>query len=729
MSGRRGRRAAAPAGARHPQAGPAPRPADPLEAVLRLLLFGVFGLLLLTPFVVSAGTIFPFVVGKALWSRALIEVAFALWAVLALARPGYAPPRSWVLVLLGAGLGVSLLAAWSGVSVGRSLWSDFERMQGVVDQAHWCVLAVVLAAVLRTPGEWRALLGAGVAAGTVLAALVVARAGGASILAWIPETHGARAGATFGNPTYLGAYLLVHAVLAAGFAARGWMQVAAAGPKRAQLGAAIGWSGAAVLCAAGLVLAGSAGAFAGAAAAAAAVALGFAWFARGRSRVVAVAAVVVLVAGGAVLGERFLDPGRSATVEVARSAEEWPGEGAVAYVATLHLHRPSVQSRLAAWEAGLEGFAERPLLGWGPGNYGAVFGRFASGFGAFAEAHDSAHGKLVEVAATTGVAGLAAWVALWGSVLAVLLRAAGAAARHERALMLFVAAGLAGSLVQLQSLFDTVASTLPATVLLALAARLEPGVLGERWQPRWPRRLRLAGGAMFARPAVRAGLGAAAVAVALGGLLANRAIHESADVRYADPNTVLSMALERGIDAFPPLANTYRKILFELLAARWPQERARAPARAERLLDWADREAGAAVAAEPWSWRIEHALARLYAAVATSEPAYREKARHHLQRARELAPNRAVFDRPLARPAALREEPRPGGARALGWQPAGGAGYHEVQRRAEGRRWEAVLYAYDADRTEFVTRPCAQCRYRIRACRAWPDCSAWARWP
>ena len=131
---------------------------DRLESGLRLALFGVFGLLLVTPFVISTGTVYPFVVGKALWSRTLIEIAFALWAVLALTRPGYGPPRSWVLVLLGVGLGVSLLSAWSGVSVERSMWSDFERMQGVVDQAHWCVLGVVLAAVLRTPREWRALL-------------------------------------------------------------------------------------------------------------------------------------------------------------------------------------------------------------------------------------------------------------------------------------------------------------------------------------------------------------------------------------------------------------------------------------------------------------------------------------------------------------------------------------------------------------------------------------------
>ena len=134
------------------------------EPVLRFALFGVLDLLLLTPFVVTPGTVYPFVVGKALWSRSLIAVAFALWALLALLHPGYRPPRSWLLVLLVAGYGATVLSAAFGVHPGHSLWSDYERMQGVVDQAHWVVLAVVLASVLHTPRGWRAVLQANLAA-------------------------------------------------------------------------------------------------------------------------------------------------------------------------------------------------------------------------------------------------------------------------------------------------------------------------------------------------------------------------------------------------------------------------------------------------------------------------------------------------------------------------------------------------------------------------------------
>ena len=67
------------------------------------------------------------------------------------------PPRSWLLLLLAAGLGASLLSACFGVSLQRSVWSNYERMQGVVDQAHWFEFALVLTLILRTGRDRRAL--------------------------------------------------------------------------------------------------------------------------------------------------------------------------------------------------------------------------------------------------------------------------------------------------------------------------------------------------------------------------------------------------------------------------------------------------------------------------------------------------------------------------------------------------------------------------------------------
>jgi len=40
-----------------------------------------------------------------------------------------------------------------------------------------------------------------------------------------------------------------------------------------------------------------------------------------------------------------------------------------------HHPPPSNQSRLRSWNIGLKGFKERPILGWGIGNYNVVFNK------------------------------------------------------------------------------------------------------------------------------------------------------------------------------------------------------------------------------------------------------------------------------------------------------------------------------------------------------------------
>ncbi len=720
MSRRRRARGAGAGGESH--ARPAP-PVGGWERALRGALFAAIGLLLLAPFVVTPGTVFPFVVGKALWSRSLIEVAFALWAVLALARPAYRPPRSRLLAWLGLGLGVSLVSAAFGVSPQASLWSDYERMLGVIDQAHWFALAVVLASVLRTGRDWRRLLGAVVVAGTAVACLVIARALGVEVPFYgaLPEPERFRLAGPFGNPTFLAVCLMAGAVLAAGFAAR-------AGAAAARLG----WAGAAALHLWGLVLAGSVGGFAGLAGAVGFAALAFARMSRGRSRAAALAVLAALALSCAALGARFLDPGSAATVPLAAS---WPGAGTLRYMGGVHIDRPSVRSRLAAWEAGLEGFSERPLLGFGPGNYATVFGLFGSGYAGAASSHDLAHGKLVEVAATTGAAGLAAWLGLWWFALSAVLRAARAtASAPERAFTVCAGAALAGHLVQVQFLFDTVWGSLVSTLLLAFAATLEPGLpltLGARLTGRLAAATARVRRGCARLPGRRLGtvlLGAAAVALALAGLAVNRTILKAADKRHVARDAVPKGVTREGIEAFPPLAGFYRNELFSQLALSWPGLRARSPALAGELLAFADGQAAEAVRREPWNWRIEHLLAGFYRIVAGTEPGYGAKAGHHLARARALAPARDVFPARLAPPSELASTALPGGRVELRWRPSPGAGYHQIGLLAESGARRAVLYAYGAARPTFIA-PAGPFRYRIKACRHPKDCSAWRQWP
>ncbi|MDE2691320.1 MAG: O-antigen ligase family protein [Acidobacteriota bacterium] len=743
-----------------------------LERPLRLAVFAGIALLLLTPFVVTTSTIFPFIVGKALWSRSIIEVVFALWAVLAIVDSRYRPPRSWLLGLLGAGFAVSLVSAAFGVSPLRSVWSTYERMQGLVDAAHWLALAVVLVSVLRTRAAWRALL-AGVAGTGAAMALVVVGLGldvHVPLYGGLPELDPPRIGGPLGNPTFLSGYLVVSLMVALGLAVHAWLAVraaaAAAGASPPGAGAANPatprhasarerkawqrraraaqrhapaerpassgspraafalWAPAAALMLWAMTLAGSVGGFAGLFAALAFLAVAGAFRARGRLRMFAAGALVVLLGVAAAAGLR--------ATAGDRSAGYLPDHPVARYVLSTHVTRPGVQSRLAAWKAGLGGFAERPALGYGPENFIDVFGRHVSGYGAFAEPHDRAHGKLVEVAATTGVAGVAAWLAMWGLALLAVWRAAWRLEAPERALVLFAGAGLVGYLAQAQFLFDTPTGSLQAALLLAFAAGLEGVAFGDARRFRLPGWLRDRWRALRGLKAARVALAAAALAATVAGLTVHRSVLAAAGVEHVPDESRPLEVLADAIDGFPPLADVHRRLLLEGLALEWSRIRAEDGARARRLLELAAREAAEAERARTAEWRIHHGAARVFATAASTDPEHQGEAERFLASSRVLAPNRPLFVAPLRPPDSLTGARRADGRYELRWRWPESAGYVAIEEFGGGAPRRFVLHAYDSARTSFVLpngREPGVRRYRIKACWFPGQCSATAEWP
>ena len=675
------------------------------------------GLLLLTPLVVSTSTLFPFVVGKAVWSRSLIEIAFAFWAWLALRDPSARPPRSRLLLLLGAGLGVALLSAAFGVSWQRSVWSTYERMQGIVDLAHWTALAVVVGSVFRTEGAWRRLLQAQVGVGAVVTAIVLARSLGWEVPFYgeLAETYAPRPGGPFGNPIYLSAYLLSNLTLAAGFA------VSALGGEReralSRWPGALGWGAVAAFQFAAFLLADSLGGHVGLLTSLGFLLLALVWWSRARIRLAAAGLALALGAGAVWFGSHTLDPDQGAAV---------PGEIAVTgRIARLQFQEPSVQERLGAWRAGLRGFRERPVLGFGPDNFDVVFARFASGYALAAPFHDRAHSKLVGVAATTGTLGLLAYLSLWLWVFVLAWRSAAREAFRGRVLTVFVGAALAGAFVQSQVLFDQTTSQLQCFVLFGFLVHRERSLVASG---------RPLGSlaAALRRRAVRIALAAGIGSALALGLLANRAIWNAAG---AIPNGAANgpqwASFAAGIAAFEPLANTYRWSVFDALGSQWPMVLQVEGPRVGTLLAWADREAEAALRSEPENWRLAQAAALMYRAAAVTHPAYAEKARHSWERTRDLAPERPVIPVEIGTPRPLAPRPLADGRHELRWRPTPDAGYHEIREFYPDGRRRSIHYAYDAEQSTFTPPPpswSGPFRHEVRACRD-GDCTAWVAWP
>ena len=452
------------------------------------LLFGirtVISLILLMPLIVTTNTFFPFIVGKAIYARTLVEIAFGLWLVLAYAFPAYRPRRSWLVLGFAVYLMVAIVAGLTGVSFQRSLWSTYERMQGIFDLAHWFVLVLVVTSVYRTSIEWRTLLNFNLAVSVMMAILGVAQRYDLwdfpfySFLVNAP-----RLDITLGNSTFVGAYMLVNVLIAVGFLAQSLRPTArqpgppARGRRRrrrreAEAGISpIVWWQLFWVVALGLdlwmlLLSGTRGAIIGLGAGLVAFAVGYALWGQdqgirtGAKYLIVVLALVVLLFAGA----RNTSPFRAvcdSSVVVRR-------------LCSISADDVSVKGRVASWSAGLRGFLSRPVLGWGPENYIIASGRHFSSESGVTETFDQAHNKLVEELTTKGLIGFLAYMSLWVLMATAVIRRVRVKDLDvgEQLFLMFVGAAMAAYFVQNLFLFDTPATVLQFVILLGFAAHLE----------------------------------------------------------------------------------------------------------------------------------------------------------------------------------------------------------------------------------------------------------------
>ena len=650
----------------------AARPPVAPPAGERMLLWAVWlcmFLVLLTPLVVSVETLFPFVVGKALYARSLIALAFALWLLLALMSPVYRPPRSLLLVLLALGLGVALLAACFGVSAQRSLWSNYERMQGVVEMAHWFAFALVLCSLLRTSWHWRMALNLNLGVSLAVALLVLAQQfllRDVSVIRWgdwtiaaLSAYHGT-ASATLGNPIYLSSYLTLNAVIAVGFFAWSFVPASgrvvsgdARGAGRAGF-AAVGrdaaarptalwllrafWAGAAFVNLWVFIMIGQRGPLLGLLAALGFAALVYVVLERGWVRLVAIGLLCLMGLAAVPVAVLYLKPPaqEQQTMFTNRFLQRLTGPERL----------NTYQARLHKWEVAWRGFLDRPLLGWGPENFVAIFGRHVAGRLAKTDVYDHAHSRTIEELATKGVLGLAMHLALWIAIFLVLWRAAKTVGVRERVPIVLLGAALAGELAQGLTSVADISSTMQRMLMLACVVRLE----GLAWSASPLRESRGA-----AARGGRAGWRAVAALVVVALLVcclkmnyhayaaANQLWRAAATDSKQRPEKVVDH-LEQAIAEFTPLANGARLALFHSAAEMWYTLDADGDPVALRLLALVDAEAVTAVRIEPQNWRLHAALADFYRQAAIRHLQYQEMAEHHVRKLEELAPNRWETD-------------------------------------------------------------------------------------
>lgn len=632
---------------------PAPR-----TAAEQALLFGVRGclaLVLVIPLVVVVEAAYGFVVGKALVAYTAIEVALVLWTLLVLANPAFLPPRSKLLALLALALAWGVVAAGFGASWQRSLWSTYSRVGGLVGAAHWLAFALLVAAVFRPRRLLRLLISVSLAVSVLVAALAVCSAYEQPLPLYgpLPELEFPRIGGTVGNAIPLGVYAVLHVVLAVTLLAtdlagrrRGTAEPARRGGVAKRLALRLFWGSAAIANGLTLAIAGSLTAVVATLGGIAVCAAGVAIGGGSRWRGVAVGALALASATAIALAALFLF--------VEPAAEGTYQQPIVKRIAEVGVGTYGALDRLYAWQAGWAGFLDRPVLGWGPENYIAVFGRFGSDAAASAQPHADAHNAWVEKLATEGLPGLAGLAALWAIAGLALFRAARGASPRERGFVLGIGTALACVLTASQTANWNITTNMLFLLLLAATAQFEAGDAG-------PGRL----GALLARHRLlRLGLAIGAAALAIAGFAASHSLYRgavafaTASVWSPDPyalpppaerarRTLQAMPhYQRAIAACDRLAGLPRRFMFDDLEVNWHILRVRHSAEAKRWLEYANVQAVEGLAAEPENWLMHHSLARLYLRVATTDPEYQALATQYVQSSAELAPTMPIYGAP-----------------------------------------------------------------------------------
>jgi len=367
--------------------------------------------------VVMDSIFFPFIGGKDWFFRFTVELAliFALlwWAfearsgeVEALVRGLFKKP---IVIAVSAFAAAYLLACAFAYDAHAAFWSNYERGEGGFQMLHYYVFFLLLILLLREAKDWKRIFGFSLVAGFFMilygimatsnvAGFVGPYAGGAAPAGWWNSLLQGRFEGTLGNPAYVAPYLMFSMF----YVAYLWVSAKLAG----KLTAIMAW-GYGIVLAISLFffyLSQTRGAEIGLVAG---IFVGILYLAFAGSRkvrtwsLVALGVLVVLGLGVfAIRNKPFLN--------------NIPG----GRLLQISLSDETAQTRFWVWGEAWKGFTERPVFGWGPENFTAVYDKFFNPKfyipGQNTETwFDRAHSVFFDYLSETGIIGLLAYLSIF----------------------------------------------------------------------------------------------------------------------------------------------------------------------------------------------------------------------------------------------------------------------------------------------------------------------------
>ena len=429
------------------------------EKILKYLVYVGLVILLSIPFIISNDLFQSYVTGKAFTFRVVVEILVVIWLILAILYPKYRPKKNWVLISFVLFTISLFVSNFFGVDQTASFWSGLERMEGWVTIIHLLGLFIVMGSVLNTKKEWYNFFKVSVVASFIMFILALKQVIDYGNSAEDLKIWGIfRIYTTIGNPALFAVYALFNAYLSLllifrykpqllefakftkktclynwqiwfyilTFVLNTWMVY-----QSVTRGTMLGFVG-------GLIL----------------IFLLLAFLEKGKT-------IYKKILIGFIVATILF----TGTVFSLKESDFIKNNQSLNRFATMFEIKGSSQTRVNNWIVAYDGFQQKPILGWGQGNFDYVYSKYylprQQGIDDnlwFDRVHNVIFDWLIG-----GLLGLLFYLSIWGSAILSIFKTS-KLQNNEKAILISM---LAGYFVHLLLLFDTLVSYLYFIFIIA----------------------------------------------------------------------------------------------------------------------------------------------------------------------------------------------------------------------------------------------------------------------
>lgn len=407
----------------------------------------------------GGGLFFPFISGKNLLFRFFVEIALAGWVVLALRDATFRVnlKKSPLTIAYAVFIFVLLLADIFGVDQSKSMWSNFERMEGFVGHIHLFAYFFVLTAMVSTLKDWQKMWKYFIASNILILVYAYGQLMGApgtffaekipKMAAWFSprfpiHMSGTRLDATIGNSAYFAVFCLMFIFIAALL----WSQRSSS--KRSWF-----YPSLIALNLVGLFYSGTRGTMIGIVVGAF-VTLGIiAYKEKGHMRKVLVGALIVM---------SFL----ISSIFIFKNSPIIKTSPTLSRLSSISFNDLTGSSRLSMWKISYEAWLERPILGYGQDNFSYVFARkfIPEKMCNLEPWYDRSHDVFFDWLVAGGTLGLVTYLSLYVVALWIMWRKENHVPLREKAI---ITGAIVGYFIHNVFVFDNLTSYILFAALLA----------------------------------------------------------------------------------------------------------------------------------------------------------------------------------------------------------------------------------------------------------------------